>query len=393
MKIEKRIILWGGWYGSRNVGDRALLLAITDMLQESLNKVRFIALSATPSEVYRYTKEDSNLGIEAIRTKDLLKVIIQIAKADLFIFGGAVPFFDKFNQLTAMLGLTFFARLFKTPYFLWSVSSQPISSRLAKTIFQFVRSGASRITYRDEHTRVLFKECGVTDENMTKVADSVFALRSGNKKEALVLLENAGWLTENTRPFVALTPRSLRHKDGEAETHYNPQSGIYYQHEIETFSMVLDWLWENSYQPIFVPMNTMMPDDDRSASRLIMEQAKYGENALIIDQEIPPRLAVPIYEHCEMSFVSRVHGSITSFISGCPPVMYAFDKKHGGIMETMGLGEFIFDPKQNTPREAVALIEKMAGMNGNWRENLNKTYLDLYQDSYTPQKMILDLLR
>ena len=392
MTDKKRIILWGGWYGSRNIGDRALLLAITDMLHQALGDVHFIVLSAKPSEVYRYTKEDSDLNIEVIRTKDLLKVIIQIVKADLFIFGGAVPFFDKFGQLSAMLGLTFFARLFKTPYFLWSVSSQPISSWLAQKVFRFVLSGAEGITYRDEHTRTLFRKCGVSDENMDKVVDAVFSLRSGEKKDALVLLEKAGCKTESSRSLVALTPRSLRQKDGEAETHYSPQSDSQYQHQIDSFANVLDWLWENNYQPIFIPMNTVSPDDDRSASKLIMKQAKHGGNALIVDQEISPRLAVPMYGICEMSFVSRVHGSITSFIGGCPPMMYAFDKKHKGIMDTMELGEFILHPERDAPEKAVFLVKQMLNKDVAWKAELKEKYQTLNQDSFIPKKMIFKLI-
>ena len=208
MESEKRIILWGAWYGSRNIGDRALLLAITDMLQESIAKVRFFVLAANPSEVYRYTRLDSDARIDALRTKkDMAKVIFEIAKADLFVFGGGVPFFESTSQLVAMLGLTFFARLFQTPYILWSISSLPISSELAKRVFRFVLAGASGITYRDEHTRALFKECGVRDKYMIKVADSVFSLKSGDKKDAFLLLEEAGWVRESSRLLVALTPR------------------------------------------------------------------------------------------------------------------------------------------------------------------------------------------
>ena len=120
--MGKKIIIWGGWYGSRNVGDRVLLLAITDMLQQVFEDVDFIVLAAQPSEVYGYMDRDSTANIRVLRTKkDMLRVICEIESADLFIFGGGVPFFDQGSQLVAMFGLTLFAKLFHTPYFLWSV--------------------------------------------------------------------------------------------------------------------------------------------------------------------------------------------------------------------------------------------------------------------------------
>ena len=34
--MTKKIVIWGAWYGSRNVGDQLLLLAITDILYQHL---------------------------------------------------------------------------------------------------------------------------------------------------------------------------------------------------------------------------------------------------------------------------------------------------------------------------------------------------------------------
>ena len=392
MGKEKRIVLWGAWYGSRNVGDRALLLAITDMLQQVFEKVKFIILSATPSEVYRYTQRDSSASLVVVRAKkDIFRVINELAKADIFIFGGGVPFFDKPNQLIAMFGLTLLAKFFQVPYFLWSVSSLLIHSRIAKAIFRFVLTGASGITYRDEHTRNLFLACGVADDNMVKVADSAFSLQMGEEEDARLILKNAGWSIENPRPLIGLSPRHLRSKDGEAETHYRPQSSIQYQHEIETFAGVLDWLWEAGYQPIFIPMNSAAPDDDRIASSQIMANAKYGKKALLVDAEIPPRLASKTYGFCKASFVSRVHGSIMSFSANCPTMMYAFDAKHKGIMEVMGLAEFVFDPDNLAPEEATAMIQKLIETTNVLKKELAIKYEFLYRDSFVPQKMILDL--
>ena len=393
MRKLKKIILWGGWYGSQNVGDRALLLAITDMLQQALDPVHFIALSAKPKKVYEYTIRDSDASIESIRTKqDMGKVITELAKADLFIFGGAVPFFDDANQLLAFFGLTMLARLFGTPYFLWSVSSLPSPSRLAKVIFRFVLSGARGITYRDDHTQDLFASCGVSDEDMKQVADAAFSLRRGSKRAAQALLAEAGWSGEESRPLVALTPRTLRSKDREAETHYSPQSRARYQHEIESYAAVLDWLWENKYQPIFVPMNTMSPDDDRCACKEVISFAINGEHALLIDREFSPRLAARVYQHCQASFVSRVHGSITSVTGTCPPMMYAFDEKHKGIMKVMGLDEFIIDPENHPPEHAVVLMRNLLSADTFWKDELRKTYQRLHADCFVPQKMILELL-
>ena len=133
------------------------------------------------------------------------------------------------------------------------------------------------------------------------------------------------------------------------------QSQEDFQREIASFSAALDWSWEHGFQPIFIPMNTFGEDDDRKAAYLSVEKAKYGQNALIIDQEIRPHDAVRILNECQASFSASVHGSIQSAICNCPVMMCAFQPKHEGIMFEMELQAFILKP-ENASSEATRLL-------------------------------------
>ena len=119
---------------------------------------------------------------------------------------------------------------------------------------------------------------------------------------------------------------------------------------------MLDWLWKNGHQPVFVPMNTVTPDDDRIVSHMIMERAEFGREVLLIDGEIFPRDVANVYSHCQAAFVARVHGSVTALLGRCPVLMYAFDLKHGGIMEQMGLSGQVFSPETGSPKDAVEMM-------------------------------------
>jgi polysaccharide pyruvyl transferase WcaK-like protein len=393
MKKTKRVVLWGGWYGSKNVGDRAILLTIANMLGQALKQVDLIVLSANPALVHEYTKRHSNLSIEAIRPRrDLPRVILEIARSDLLVFGGGVPFFDRHTQLVAMIVLTLVARLSRTPYFLWCVSSLSVHSRLAKIVFSWVLAGASGITFRDEYTRVLFNSCGVSDDRMTEVADSAFIMENESQAEAKEILQAAGWNPDAGRSLVALTPRSLRSADGEAETHYSPQTSDQYNHEIEAFAAVNDWLWENGFQPIFVPMNIAAPDDDRVASKLIMERGEFGNKSLLINQEIYPCLAIGIYQQCQASFVSRVHGSILSMVGLCPVMMYAFDVKHRGIMQAMGCEDYVVIPTRDGSDDSVLMMKGLLNMGPILRQDYAGRLIKLRQSSQIPVGMITEIL-
>ena len=135
----------------------------------------------------------------------------------------------------------------------------------------------------------------------------------------------------------ALTPRTLRIRNVEAQTHYTEKTVEDILHQVNVYSIALDWLVNNGYTPVFIPMNTYPPDDDRIIAKQIIENSKLGKQAILIDEIVMPRTAPGLYSVCDGSMVSRVHGSITSFLGECPPIMYGFEKKHIGIMELMEL--------------------------------------------------------
>ena len=195
------------------------------------------------------------------------------------------------------------------------------------------------------------------------------------------------------RPWVALTPRTLRSRDGEAETHYNPKTQTQFEQEIACFAAALDWLWEQGYQPVFVPMNTVAPDDDRIASRLAMEAATHGDRALLLDEEIRPRLAPALYQRCQASFVARVHGSITSMVANCPVMMYAFAPKHAGIMASMGLEAYSLAEAEATPQRTIQMLADLLANRQQVRLAMAKQLEVLRQEALIPAQLAVEILQ
>jgi polysaccharide pyruvyl transferase WcaK-like protein len=388
----KKIALWGAWYGGHNVGDQVLLLTITDILAQTLGEVKFTVLTDNPEHVNAYTRQESRHPLDAFHNrKQFFEVVRRVAGADLFIFGGGVPFYEAREHVLAMALLVGIARLARTPYILWTVSSQEVHDPFARRVFGWVLNAADAITYRDPHTHALFQECGAR-RPMHLAADSGFWLEPAPPEQANEQLERAG-LRDRYRPLAALTPRTLRSKDGEAETHYNPKTQAQFEQEIRCFAAALDWLWENGYQPVFVPMNTVAPDDDRIAARRVMECARHGAHALLVDEEIRPRVAPAIYAQCELSFVARVHGSITSLVANCPVMMYAFAPKHAGIMASMGLEPYALPEASATPERTVALLADLLANREPLRRSMAARLEALKQEALLPARMAADLLK
>jgi polysaccharide pyruvyl transferase WcaK-like protein len=399
----KRIVIWGAWYGSHNVGDQVLLLTITDILARTIGtapgraysgasgEVSFTVLTDDADHVRAYTSQASRYSIQAVRSRrEFPRVVNALATSDLLVFGGGVPFFEESKHLWVMATIVGLARIFRTPYMTWTVSSQDVHSALAKRLFKWVLDGAQAITYRDEHTLELFKSCGV-NRPMYLAGDSGFWLEPEEDGLAIEIIAGAGQ-RDASRPLVALTPRTLRGPNGDAELHYNVKTPAQFEQEIDCFVAALDWLWENGYQPIFVPMNTVAPDDDRIACCIVKDRARHGQSALLIDQAIRPRLAPAIYKQCHASFVARVHGSITSMVAGCPMMMYAFAPKHAGIMEAMNLSQYSLVEANATPQSTIGLLANLVANRQSLQCSMEQRLVELRQAAMIPAQFAAEIL-
>jgi polysaccharide pyruvyl transferase WcaK-like protein len=388
-----KIAIWGAWYGSRNIGDQVLLLTITDILGQLLKDVRFIVFTDNPKHINQYTNKESQWDIHAIHNRyQFPELVWTMATSDLFIFGGGVPFYEEPMHVFAMALLVGLARIFRTPYMTWTVSSQIVKDPLAKRVFKWVLNGAQAITYRDEHTHELFKSCGLVEKEMFLSGDSGSWLEPSSPDMAEQIIARSG-LRYSEKKLVALTPRTLRGPDGDAQSHYNVKTPAEYDLEVACFAAALDWLWEHGYQSIFVPMNTVAPDDDRIAARRIIRESVYGDCALFVDEEIRPRIAPLIYQRCEASMVARVHGSITAMIGNCPVMMYAFAPKHAGIMKSLGLSEFALLEDQASPERAVSMLEQLLIHQDEIRRRMDDRLIELRQEALIPANLALQVLQ
>lgn len=388
---KKRIILWGGWYGSYNVGDRLLLVTIADIISKVIGPVHYIILSARPSLVREYFKPAAGSSYEVLNTKQqLLRVVQELARCDLFIQGGGVPFFDQPKQIAILLFFSALLKIFNHPYLLWCVSSLSIHRPISKAIVRWVVDGAAAVTVRDVYTQQVFTGCGTKTPGKI-VADSAFGLNTFNLDNAQIIFQKYLANVSPDRLF-ALTPRTLRCQDDEAQTHYEDKNKGEVEHELATYSIALDWLVEHGYTPVFIPMNTIAPDDDREASKQIIARARHGDKAILVDEAVGETTSPAFFRNILGSLVSRVHGSVTSSLGGCPVIMYAFENKHKGIMESMGLNDYIFDPKTEPAENITQYLEKQLAQTSHLREYLKTRLEELGLNARLPAELAQQIL-
>lgn len=356
--MSYRIALWGAWYGSHNVGDQAMLLTIAKMLRDSLGDVQFTVFTDNAAHVRDYGPREVGCRVRALQNRSQFPMLVRtLATSDLFIVGGGVPFYEQPYHLCVMVTLVGLARLFRTPYMTWAVASQRIHSTLAKRIFRWVANGAREVTCRDPRTAEMFRSCGVTREVLWS-ADPVFCLEPCHTGRVNAILARAG-RRELGRPLAALACREMRHDHRYSQEHHNQKSPSTIRTMIASFAAMLDRLWEAGYQPILIPMNTVAPDDDRLMSRRIRARARWGDRALLVDEELRPQAVPAILRECCCCVTSRLHAAVLAMVANCPPLMYSIGPKSEGIMRTMMLGDWVVHDESTSPAKAVALLDRL----------------------------------
>jgi len=305
--------------------------------------------------------------------------------------------------------IVFVLKFFHRPYLIWCTSSLQLKSKISKIIIKWVVEGSKNITCRDNYSIKEFEKVGVQSE-LEIVADPAFALQDAESDNAEYYFNR--YIDHSIdNKFFALTPRTLRTRNSESLTHYLPKSKKDIQKQLDIYACVLDYLVEKGYTPIFIPMNVHLPDDDRVytpifipmnvhlpdddrvAAKEIISKANQGEKAYLIDEMIPPRVVPFLYAKCVGSLVSRIHGGVTSALGRCPTIMYAFENKHKGIMESMKLNEFIFDPSIHAFNDIQIMIENLINHRDSICYNLDLSVNKLRESARKPAVYVKSILR
>jgi len=388
---ERHVAIWGAWYGSRNVGDRALLLTIAAMLRESLGNLRLTVFTDNPARVREYAPGEPGLIVEPLENRrQFHRLAWTLATCDLFIIGGGVPFYQQRYHQWVMRTLVAIARSCGTPYMTWAVSSQRVDDPRAMRLFKWVLDGAATVTYRDRPTGELFHACGVA-KPITWVADPAFRLPIADRALAEPLIAAAG-LRAPERPLAAIVCRRMQHQHAYAEEHYNAKTKEMVDQVIHCFATGLDWMWERGYQPILMPMNTAEPDDDRVMERLVVAKARFGDRAVLVDQALHPTVVPAILQRCQFGLTSRLHASVLGAVGGCPMAIYAIGPKLRGIAETMGTQAWTIDEEQATPEKLINTLEQMTANLESVRTRLAQRLDQLREAALVPAGLARDIV-
>lgn len=309
-------VLVAGYYGAGNTGDEAILAGMLAALKaQGIEDI--IVLSRDPDETrLLHGVESINCGC---RLKGLYAVYRCLLGRKLFILGGGGLLQDHTARVVPFwLSRVILAMLAGTPVMYYAQGIGPLRTAMAKRLVAVISNRVSRITVRDEESRLLLLNLGVTRVPVEVTADPALGITITS--DGVSLLKKAGVTLADGKIKVGV---SLRSWEGEKE--YLP-----------VLIRALNRLRQHfEIQFIFFPLQYGC--DERVCLEVLDGLDSDGDN--VVAGRHSPEQVTAMLSQMDAVIAMRLHAVVLSALSNVPSFGLIYDPKVESFMNRAGIGE------------------------------------------------------
>ena len=302
-------ILISGYYGFRNSGDDALLLAIIKDLKKFKSDIDLAVLSKTPNETSQI------YGIKAVDRMNPFSVLYNIMACKMLLSGGGTLIQDG----TSTKSLLYYLAIIKTAHFfrkkvmLYSNGIGPLREE-HKKITRRVLNKTDVITLRDPASLDELKALGVDKPKIELTADPAFDLGCENPDTGEKILEELGFDKNDKIACI-----SLRQWKGCADNF------------ADELAEAADYLCaQYRFKILFMPMQPMK---DYEISRRVMDKMK--NKSVCLERRIDTYEMISLVSRCSLCIGMRLHSLIYAVNCRVPVIGLVYDPKIAGFMDYM----------------------------------------------------------
>jgi polysaccharide pyruvyl transferase WcaK-like protein len=332
-------LIWGGWYGSRNIGDDAILLGLRELIQR-VNRgrdfyIRALTTDTDQTAALGVTGEPALVKREAVKPWAWLRVLRTFARADRVIVSGGTPVFDSSHAIrTLYLSLPL---LYRTPFVVFGAGVKPLESAYGRRVVPRLLRRATYISVRDDDSLRILTELGVPNVHLT--ADSAFFARPANDSAVTHLLAEHGIGGEES--LLVVSPRLL---SAERKRLYLQEAmgETLIRETPARLARAIDRLAPRFGRVVVMAMHFHGPDSDVPIIREIMARVT-GKNVVFIDRELTPDIAIGLFKRARIVLAVRLHALLLSASMGTPVVGVAYEQKVRSLFGVLGVDEYCHD--------------------------------------------------
>ncbi|MGQ5635921.1 MULTISPECIES: polysaccharide pyruvyl transferase family protein [unclassified Streptomyces] len=316
-----------GSYGGRNVGDEAILTALLDRVRAGRPDTRFVVFSRNPAHTRGAHPEVEVVGWEGVCREGISD---HLRRLNVLVLGGGGILYD--TEARRYLRLARAAQELGVPVFAYAVGAGPLTDEADCTWVRTVLSDAVEVTVRDEESKLVLEEVGLT-RPVSVTADPALLLEPGDRGRALLRAEAVPRRTRLVGMSVREPGRAAEHLDEEGYHQLLASVGDFLVHRLDA-------------HVVFVSMER---GDIRHAHAVVSRMAT-ADRCTVLHGEHGPQQVLDIVAQLDLAVGMRLHFLIFAALAGIPvlPLPYAgkvFDfaqrigapALRGVIRETTGL--------------------------------------------------------
>ncbi len=320
-------IMISGYFGFNNIGDEAILKSMVRAFKEKIPQVKIAVLSHNPLQTSQTYK------VKAINRLHLIKIIRCLRNVNLFISGGGGLLQDSTGKgwsILYYLGLILITKTVKVPVMIYAQGIGPINKKINKLLIKWILNKVNLITVRDNHSKKLLNNLGVSGPSIYVNSDPVFLLK---KKNINHIIDNHPYIqnliNSDNRPLIGISVREYKSKGSDSK---------------RIFAQVADYLIEN-YQAkiIFFPFQF---DEDVHINEEILSLMK--NKAEVLKIKLEPEELLSVLSQLSLVVGVRFHSIVFSSMANIPFIAFNYDPKVRYFVEDLGLSELLLEIDEDT---------------------------------------------
>lgn len=325
---KKYDFLISGYYGYKNSGDDALLLAMITELKNQKEDVKIAVLSANPKETKKIYRVDSYNRFNPV------KIYKAIKKAKVLLSGGGSLIQDE----TSSKSLWYYASILKFSKKCGLKVMQiangigPVNKKLnIRLAANVINSSVDKITLRENKSKEELEKMNISVDSLV-TSDPAMILDGSSKKEISRIFE---YENIEAQSYVCISMRDWK---------YNPPDFE------EKIASIADYIIEKyNLSVIFIPMQH--PADIVISQRIA---EKMQNKAYIIRKRITIENTIGIIRDAEFVLAMRLHTLIYAVSMNTPVIAIKYDPKVDGFMEYLEQEYFL--PVENIDTKLLKLF-------------------------------------
>jgi colanic acid/amylovoran biosynthesis protein len=246
----------------------------------------------------------------------------------------------------------YLAILFKKPLYVMPQSLGPFKRSWERWLMKWLYSSARLVFLRDGVSYKLAQELGLPLDRLIHVPDPAFIAETASK-QVCVSLPNIPAI-DTSRDYIGVTVirKLLKTLKGEEIEKYH----------IGLADALMYMIRKYDTKIVFFPQVTGPTEieDDRIAAKQVRDRMEdLGDQVYIMEESLSASALRAFYKQIDVMIASRLHSGIFALSVGTPTLFIGYLTKTRGILEDLGMQEWLIELDNFDEGELIQKLEKL----------------------------------